>query len=135
MPVTESDHAKPPAYVLPEEYVTSPERFFMEWLPQAVAAYPEVGRRFGSTRATAQFELDGGLEGDAGGVWHLALGGDELRAHRGAHPAPTFTLRMSLDLWRRLQRGEANGVAAFLKGEIRLRGSWFHFLRLARKFG
>jgi putative sterol carrier protein len=116
---------------VPPEYLAEPRRYFLEWIPALLEQHRAAHGHFGKVRSVAQFHLTG----DAGGWWHFVLGGETVAVAEGAHPAPGFTLTMDVDVWRRLNRGEVNGLKAWLKGDVKISGSKLQFLRVAKLFG
>ena len=89
---------------VPAEYLAEPDRYFMEWIPARLA--PKDHAHLGKKSAIAQFALSG----DDGGNWYIELGKGAVVPHAGLHKRPSFTLSMSVDTWRALNRQELNGT-------------------------
>jgi len=115
---------------VPSEYLDQPRRFFLEWIPQLLTMHRDGHRHFGRVSSVAQFHLTG----ETGGWWHIVMGNDQVVVVEGQHPQPGFTLTMEVALWRRLNRGEVNGFAAWVRGDLQISGSKRQFLRVARLF-
>ncbi len=103
----------------------------MEWIPQLLTDVDGAHNHFGKLQAVAQFHLTG----DAGGWWYFELGEGRVVVDEGPHPKPSFTLTMDVDTWRALNRGERNGLKAYLTGAVKFKGSRWKFLRVAKLFG
>jgi len=84
----------------------------------------------GQKRAVAQFALSG----DDGGDWYIELGDGAVTPHRGRHDKPSFTLAMSVDTWRSLNKRETSGVRAYLRGDVKITGSVRALMRVAKLF-
>jgi putative sterol carrier protein len=123
--------AKPEKQGVPPEYLAEPRRYFLEWIPDLLRQHAKAHGHFGKADTVAQFHLTG----EEGGWWHFVLTKDTVAVAEGVHPTPGFTLTMDVDVWRRLNKGEANGFAAWLKGDVKITGSKLKFLRVARLFG
>jgi putative sterol carrier protein len=116
---------------VPAEYLAEPRRYFLEWIPHLLREHGEAGTHFGKVDSVAQFHLTG----DRGGWWHFVLGKGAVAVAEGEHPAPSFTLTMDVEIWRRMNRGELNGLKAWWRGDLKFSGSRLAFLRVARLFG
>ena len=101
----------------------SPEAFFIEWVPRAIASDPERSARLGSGAFSLQFEI----EGDGGGVFCLEVEEGMARGRVGAHEAPHLLVRVDFETWRELNRGDVSAPQALLSRRVRLQGD----LRLA----
>ncbi len=123
--------ASSPPNPLPDEYLAEPDRYFTEWLPLKLDENPDLARRVGNTREVAEIRLTG----ERGGVWHFVLGDGSVVIERGEHERPSFTLTLAVETWRRMRRGQQNGVTAFLTGKVKLRGSVRALLRVAKVLG
>lgn len=115
---------------VPPEYLAEPRRYFLEWIPQLLREHGQAHGHFGKVDAVAQFHLTGA----GGGQWHFVLGKGAVAVGEGTHAHPSFTLVMDVEVWRRLNRGEANGFAAWLKGDVKITGSKLKLLRVAKLF-
>lgn len=120
-----------PAPKLPEKYLAEPDLYFMEWIPLKLAENPDLATNVGDRREVAQIRLTG----ERGGVWHFVLGDGRVAIERGAHAKPSFTLTLAVETWRRMRKGEQNGLTAFLTGKVKLKGSLRSLIRVARLFG
>ena len=116
---------------VPAEYLAEPRRYFLEWIPALLKEHADAGKHFGKVESVAQFHLTG----ERGGLWHFVLGRGDVVVSEGLHPKPGFTLTMDVEVWRRMNRGELNGVKAWLTGDVKVTGSKLQLLRVARLFG
>lgn len=114
---------------LPEEYLADPRRYFDEYVPRRLAEDSSYADRLGDTSAIAQLHLTG----DRGGSWHFVVGNGRVEIDAGDHDKPTFTITMPVDTWRQMRRGELTGVRAFMRGEVKIKGSKLKLFRLARR--
>jgi putative sterol carrier protein len=115
---------------VPPEYLEEPRRYFLEWIPELLRQHKAANKHFGKVESIAQFHLTG----ERGGWWHFVLGKGEVVVAEGEHPAPGFTLTMDVEVWRKLNRGEVNGLRAWLRGDVKITGSKLQFLRVAKLF-
>lgn len=115
---------------VPPEYLAEPNRYFLEWIPQLLRDTDGAGTHFGRVEAVAQFHLTG----DGGGWWYFELGAGDVDVRAGQHPKPSFTLTMNVDVWRQMNKGELNGLKAWFRGDLKLKGSRIKFWRVARLF-
>jgi putative sterol carrier protein len=116
---------------VPPEYLAEPSRYFLEWIPSLLAQHEQAHGHFGKLEAVAQFHLTG----ERGGWWYFELGGGRVHVGEGRHAKPSFTLTMDVDVWRRINRGELNGLRAYLRRDLQLEGSRWKLWRVARLFG
>lgn len=116
---------------VPEEYLAEPERYFTEWIPQLLREHEEADAHFGKVKAVAQFHLTG----ERGGKWYFDMGRGRVEVAGGEHAKPSFTLTMPVDIWRQMNRGELSGTRAYFRGDVKFKGSWFKFIRVAKLFG
>jgi putative sterol carrier protein len=123
--------ASSPPPPLPDKYLAEPDLYFTEWIPRELAGNPELARSVGDAREVAQIRLTG----ERGGVWHFVLGDGTVAVERGSHERPSFTLTLAVETWRRMRKGEQNGLIAFLTGRVKLQGSLRALIRVARLFG
>jgi putative sterol carrier protein len=85
---------------------------------------------WGKVSGRARFEL---VETDGVDRWLVAIDrGDVTVTHRGGQA--DCTIRADLALWDRLCRGEANAMAAMLRGELRCAGDVELLYALQRVF-
>ncbi len=116
---------------VPPEYLEEPSRYFLEWIPRLLREHDGAHAHFGKVEAVAQFHLTG----DRGGWWYFELGKDGVHVSDGQHPKPSFTLTMDVEIWREINRGNLNGLRAYLRRDLKLKGSRWKLLRVARLFG
>lgn len=123
--------ASAPPPPLPEKYLADPDLYFMEWVPLKLEENPDLARSAGDTREVAQIRLTG----ERGGVWHFVLGDGKVAIERGVHDKPSFTLTLAVETWRRMRRGQQNGLTAFLTGKVKFKGSFRALIRVSKLFG
>ena len=70
------------------------------------------------------------LSGNSGGNWFLAFGNDQMTVTPGVTPAPDLTLDLTTEDFVSLIKGQANPMALFMGGRIKVEGN----LALATKF-
>jgi putative sterol carrier protein len=109
-------------------FLDEPDRFFMEWIPEQLAAHPTYRAQVGRDRAIAQIELSGGN----GGTWHLVLGDGEVAVARGPHATPSFAIAMSVETFARMRTGKLGIPGALLRGKLKTRGSLGTLLKVGR---
>ncbi len=109
-------------------FLDEPDRFFMEWIPAQLAAHPAYRAQVGRDHAIAQIELSG----ERGGTWHVTMGDGEVAVARGPHAAPSFTIAMAVDTFRKLREGRVGVPGALLRGKIKARGSFGTLLKVGR---
>lgn len=97
----------------------SPERFFTEWVPGAVAEDPSRRERLGPTPHALEFTL----EGDGGGVFGVHIADGAVRGSVGSVADPDLRIRLDVATWRALNRGELSAPEAFLRRRVHLRGN------------
>ena len=115
---------------VPEQYLAEPERYFTEWIPQLLRDTEGATDHFGKVQAVAQFHLTG----ERGGKWYFDMGRGAVSVVGGEHAKPSFTLTMAVDVWQRMNRGELSGTRAYFRGDVKFKGSWLKFLRVAKLF-
>ncbi len=103
-----------------------PARFFLSWVPEAVAGDSERRERLGDTEATIVFELTG----DEGGVYTMEIAAGRVVGREGAAPDPDLRVQLDVATWRKLNRGEISAPEALLKRKLHLRGSFLLGLKL-----
>ena len=113
------DRAKPPDDILPQD-------FFTRWVPDAVADDDERRQRLAGTRAIVQFEL----EGDGGGIYVVRIDAGRVEGSAGPVDAPDLRVRVDVETWRALNRGEISAPEALLRRRIHVHGSFVLALRL-----
>jgi putative sterol carrier protein len=107
-----------PERAVPPEDIT-PEEFFTRWVPAAVAADPDRRARLGSSPVGLEFEL----EGPGGGRFGLTIGDGGVTGTVGALEDPDLRVRLGVDTWRALNRGELSAPEAFLRRRVHLKGN------------
>ena len=113
------ERAKPPEDIPPAD-------FFTRWVPEAVADDADRQRRLGATRALVQFEL----EGDGGGTFVVRIDDGRVEGSAGPAEAPDLRVRVDVETWRALNRGEISAPEALLRRRIHVEGSFLLALRL-----
>jgi len=104
----------------------SPAEFFTRWIAEAVAADADRRRRLGETRARVLFEL----LGDEGGHYTVHIEDGVVRGRVGGDDAPDLHVRVDVETWRRLNRGELSAPEALLRRKVVLVGDWKLGLKL-----
>ncbi|MDJ0865613.1 MAG: SCP2 sterol-binding domain-containing protein [Myxococcota bacterium] len=107
-----------PLREIPPDDIT-PEDFFTVWVPRAVAGDPVRRARLGHDELTLEFAI----EGDGGGLWVLMVERGEVRGGRGPAGSADLRVRVDLETWRSLNRGEMSAPEAFLRRRVRLEGN------------
>ncbi len=111
----------------PLDPLDDPHRYFAEHVPASIARRGDLSAVLGDLEAVAEVVV----EGPEGGTWHFAIGAGEVRLEDGPHEAPTFTVRISLDTFRRLRSKELAPRTAFMMGKVKLFGRKSTAMRLA----
>jgi putative sterol carrier protein len=104
----------------------SPAEFFTRWVPESVARDSERRARLGDTRASLVFELTG----EQGGAFTVEIVSGEVRGLAGRTASPDLEVRVDLDTWRQLNRGELSAPEALLRRRIKLSGDFILALKL-----
>ncbi|MCU0668363.1 MAG: SCP2 sterol-binding domain-containing protein [Myxococcota bacterium] len=107
-----SERAMPPADI-------SPEAFFTRWVPEAVATDPARRERLGATAHDLEFTL----EGEGGGVFGVHIADGVVRGSVGSLEHAHLRIRLAVDTWRALNRGEMSAPEAFLRRRVHLEGN------------
>jgi putative sterol carrier protein len=107
-----SERAVPPEDI-------SPEEFFIRWVPQAVASDPARRERLGGKPVALEFQL----EGAGGGFYGLHIADGAVRGSAGPVEDADLRVRVDVDTWRSLNRGELSAPEAFLRRRVHLRGN------------
>jgi len=96
-----------------------PHTFFVEWVPQMVAADDERRAKLSDTLAVLEFTL----AGEGGGVFAIHLGLGDVRGTAGAVEAPDLQIHLHLETWELLNAGELSAPDAFLRRKVKLQGN------------
>jgi putative sterol carrier protein len=78
-----------------------------------------VPRAAAHVQAIFQFEL----AGDGGGTYHVIVDDGTMEVFKGAHHAPTATIKMNGDDYVKMVNGKLNGKMAFMKGQMKVTGN------------
>ena len=116
-----------PARALPPEDI-SPHEFFTSWVPRSVAADAERSRRLGDTAASVVFVLTDGERAEIAYTIHIAEG--RVRGEAGGVAEPDLRVRVDLETWRALNRGDMSAPEALLRRRLHYHGSTFLALKL-----
>ena len=103
---------------VPPDDIT-PEAFFTRWVPEAIASDPERRARLGGGPIALEFEL----EGEGGGLFALQIADSAVHGSTGASPDANLHIRLDVDTWRALNRGEISAPEAFLRRRVHLSGN------------
>jgi putative sterol carrier protein len=97
----------------------TPHAFFTRWVPEAVASDPARRARLGRDPVTLEFEL----EGEGGGFYALRIGDGTVEGSEGCAEDANLRIRLDVDTWRALNRGEISAPEAFLRRRVHLSGN------------
>jgi putative sterol carrier protein len=103
---------------VPPDDIT-PNAFFTRWVPEAVASDPTRSARLGHDPVTLEFEL----EGAGGGFYVLRIAGGTVTGAEGCAEEANLRIRLDVDTWRALNRGELSAPEAFLRRRVHLKGN------------
>jgi len=115
------ERARPPEDI-------SPYDFFTRWVPEAVASDPDRRTRLADTRATIEFRLIHVEAPDE--VYALEIEEGLVAARPGEAVEPELRVRVGLDTWRALNRGDIAAPQALLARRLRIEGSFVLGLKL-----
>jgi putative sterol carrier protein len=104
----------------------SPREFFTSWLPARVAEDHERRAKLGDTEASIVFDL----EGDERFVYTLRLEGGVLVGRAGREPEPDLEVRVDVETWRALNRGDIGAPEALLRRRLHVSGKLMLALKL-----
>jgi putative sterol carrier protein len=104
----------------------SPHDFFTRWIPETVAADPERSAQLRDTRAALLFVLDG----QEGGVFTVEIVRGQVRGAEGRAERPDLEIRVDVETWRQLNRGDLSAPEALLRRRLELSGDWILALKL-----
>ena len=103
---------------IPPDDIT-PAEFFTSWVPLAVARDPSRSARLGAAPHALEFTL----EGEGGGVFGVHIADGAVRGSVGALEHADLRVRLDVETWRALNRGDMSAPEAFLKRRVHLKGS------------
>jgi putative sterol carrier protein len=113
--------ARPPDDITPLE-------FFTAWLPLQVEQDAERRARLGDTAARLVFEItDAGPDGTR---FTIEVAGGRVQGRAGGHDAPDLALRLDIETWRALNRGDVSAPEALLRRRVYLSGDLVLALKL-----
>jgi putative sterol carrier protein len=104
----------------------SPHDFFTRWLPERVANDHERRTRLGETEAVLVFELTG----EPGGVFTLHVAQGVVRGEVGRSVDASLVVRVDVETWRQLNRGDLSAPEAALRRRLHLDGDLVLALKL-----
>ena len=104
----------------------SPLEFFTCWLPEMVAADHERRRKLGNTEARIVFAFDEPEHG----AYTLYIGSGLVRGEADRVADPDLEVRVGLETWRSLNRGEMSAPEAALRRRLTLAGDLVLALKL-----
>jgi putative sterol carrier protein len=104
----------------------SPREFFTKWVPSAVSGDESRRRRLGETDAVIEFELTG----PDGGFFLIEIAGGIVSGREGRAEKPDLAVRLDVETWRALNRGELAAPTALLQRRVHLSGSLILALKL-----
>lgn len=97
----------------------SPETFFTRWVPETVAIDASRRERLGASAHDLEFTL----EGEGGGVFGVHIADGCVRGSVGGLERADLRIRLGVDTWRALNRGEISAPEAFLRRRVHLKGN------------
>lgn len=77
-----------------------------------------VAEKAGAINAVIQMDL----AGEQGGQWQLLIADGALQVQSGSHPSPNMTMELAAADWLKVVNGEANAMALFMGGKIKVKG-------------
>lgn len=104
----------------------SPETFFLEWVPAAVALDPARRARLEGVDATVEFAL----AGLGGGSFSVRIAKGMVHGSAGGAPSPDLRVDLDVETWRRLNRGEISAPEALLRRQLKFTGNFLLGLKL-----
>jgi putative sterol carrier protein len=113
------------ARITPPEDI-SPEDFFTRWIPAMVREDEERRRRLGNTQASIVFAF---AESEHG-AYTVHICGGEVRGEASPIENPDLVVRVDIETWRRLNRGDLSAPEAALRRRVRLEGDLILALKL-----
>ena len=115
------------ARVKPPENI-SPLEFFTAWIPRTVEQDPERRSRLGDTVASIVFVLTREGEGVEEFTLHISEG--LVRGEPGRGTQTDLEVRVDVETWRALNRGDLSAPEALLKKRVQLSGDFVLALKL-----
>jgi putative sterol carrier protein len=113
------ERARPPDDITPRE-------FFMRWLPTRVAEDHARRERLGDTAALIVFDL----QGDEGCTYSVRVANGVLTGSEGRAAEPDLEVRVDLETWRALNRGDIAAPEALLRRRLHVSGKLMLALKL-----
>lgn len=114
----------------PPEDIT-PHDFFTEWVPRRVDEDVERRRRLGDTAARLVFILTEAREESADtSAWTVHIAQGRVRGEAGRVDAPDLQVRVDVETWRALNRGDLSAPEALLRRRLHFEGSLVLALKL-----
>ena len=104
----------------------SPLEFFTVWLPARVAEDHERRARLGDTAALLVFDL----HGEQGGTFTVQVASGVLIGSEGRAAEPDLEVRVDLETWRALNRGDLAAPTALLSRRLQISGKLMLALKL-----
>ena len=104
----------------------SPHEFFTRWLPARVAEDHERRERLGDTQALIVFEL----HGEQSGTYSVRVADGVLVGSEGRTEEPDLEVRVDLETWRALNRGDIAAPEAVLRRRLHVSGKLMLALKL-----
>ena len=86
-----------------------------------------IAEKAAGTDAVIQWEING----DGGGIWHVAIKDSTCIINRGPAPNPNVTLQLSVQDWLDMHAGKKTRQMLFMTGKLKLKGE----MGLAMKLG
>ena len=96
----------------------SPHEFFTRWVPELVRKDDSRRRKLGDTSARIVFDF---VEPELG-AYTIHIDAGEVRGEPGTVDGPELTVRVDLETWRSLNRGDLSAPEAALRRRVKLTG-------------
>lgn len=106
----------------------SPHAFFTRWVPASVEADDSRRARLGDTEARLLFELFDAATHEREFTLYICEG--RVRGEPGGTEAPDLAIRVDVETWRALNRGDLSAPEALLRRRIQIRGDLVLALKL-----
>ncbi len=114
-----ADRAVPPDDI-------SPLDFFSRWVPEMVGRDQKRRKKLGNTQARIVFAFD-----EPGyGAYTIYVASGEVRGEAGRVRDPDLEIRVGIETWRSLNRGEISAPEAALRRRLKLTGDALLALKL-----